>query len=171
MFFAILLLFGLLYLNKYCENLQDTSIVPPLDTKALFLTRVLTYITFAQILMGTQVRQQVDHLMRDTKEAVPETVIEQLGSMFYIHRTFSLVLIGFFLYLLSHLVKDRYNRSAVFLTMLAFLSAMGNVITGITLGYFDFPANAQPPHLFFGVTTIGLLYSSSLNLRGSLLED
>jgi len=171
MFLAILLLFGLLYLNKYCENLQDTAIVPPTDPKALLLTRILTYMTFAQILMGTQVRQQVDHLMRDTMEAVPETIISKLGAIFYIHRTFSLVLIGLFLYLLSHLVKDRYNRSAVFLTMLALLSAMGNVITGITLNYFDFPANAQPPHLFFGVMTIGLLYSSSLNLRGSLLED
>lgn len=171
MFLAILLLFGLLYLNKYCENLQDTALVPPLDPKALLLTRILTFLTFGQILMGTQVRQQVDHLMRDTLEAVPETVISKLGGMFYFHRTFSILIVGFFLYLLSHLIKDRYNRSAVFLTMLAFLSAMGNVITGITLNYFDFPVNAQPPHLFFGVMTIGLLYSSSLNLRGSLLED
>ncbi len=171
MFLAVLLLFGLLYLNKYCQNLQDTALVPPIDEKALFITRILTGLTFLQVLMGTQVRQQVDHLIRDTMEATPETVISHLNAMFYVHRTFSIVIVGVFLYLLTYLFKNRFTPSAFYLTLLAFFSVLGNVTSGIMLNYFEFPANAQPPHLFFGVLTLGLLYSSSLNLRGSLLED
>lgn len=171
MFLAVLLLFGLLYLRKYCDDLENTAIVQKTDAKALFITRVLVSITFFQVLMGTQVRQQVDHFMRDTLEAIPETIINFLGAIFIVHRTFSMMVVGTFLYLLIYFHRSRYNRSAFFLTLVAFLGVLGNIVTGIMLNYFNFPASAQPPHLFFGVMTLGLLYSLSLNLRGSLLED
>jgi heme a synthase len=171
MFLAILLLFGLLYLRKYCSDLEDVSIVAPVDPKALLITKILVAGTFLQVLMGTQVRQQVDHLTRDTMQATAATVVEQLGPMFYIHRSFSLVIVGLFIYLLTYFEKTRFNRKAFFLTIMGFLCVLGNVGTGITLNYFGFPANAQPFHLFFGVLTLGILYSLSLNLRGTLLED
>lgn len=171
MFLAILLLFGLLYLRKYCEDLQDTQITQPLDKKALFLSRALVGLTFFQVLMGTQVRQQVDHLIRDTLTATHDTVIGHLGVVFYLHRTFSLVIIGTFIYLLLYLQRERFNRNAFFLCLLAFVCVLGNVITGISLNYFGFPPSAQPPHLFFGVMSLGLLYSLSLNLKGTLLDD
>ena len=171
MFLAIVLLFGLLYLRKYCNDLEDNSIVGMNDPKGLFLSKVLVSTTFLQILMGTQVRQQVDAYMRDSQTATHETIIDQLGAIFYIHRSFSLIIVGFFIYLLVYFQRTKYNRHAFFLTMLAFLCVLGNIATGITLNYFDFPANAQPPHLFFGVSTIALLYSLSLNLRGTLLDE
>lgn len=171
MFLAVVLLFGLLYLKKYCEDLEDTSIVQKIDEKALLITRILVAATFIQVLLGTQVRQQVDHFIRDTLEATNETIISFLGPLFYFHRTFSLVIIGLFIYLLVYLHRSRCNRGAFFLTLFAFFCVLGNVFTGIALNYFEFPANAQPPHLFFGVMTLGLLYSLSLNLRGTLLED
>lgn len=171
MFLAVVLLMGLLYLQKYCRDLENVSIVPKIDPKALLISKYLVLLSFLQILMGTQVRQQVDSLTRDTQAATPETVIEQLGTVFYVHRSFSLVIIGLFIYLLIYFQRTKYNRQAFFLTLLSFFCVMGNVVTGITLNYFDFPANAQPPHLFFGVSAIALLYSLSLNLRGTLLEE
>lgn len=171
MFLAILLLFGLLYLRKYCKDLENTAIVQKIDSKGLLISRILVWATFAQVLMGTQVRQQVDHFMRDLNTATNETIIDQLGAIFFIHRSFSLLILGLFIYLLAYFHRTRFNRSAFFTALLAFMCVMGNVVTGITLNYFHFPANAQPPHLFFGVMTLGLLYSLSLNLRGTLLED
>lgn len=171
MFLAVVLLFGLLYLRKYCQDLQDTSIVAKMDSKSLNISKALVAFTFIQVLMGTQVRQQVDHLVRDTQTATASTVVDQLGAMFYIHRSFSLVIVGLFLYLLIYFHHARYNRGAFFLTLMAFLCVVGNITTGIMLNYFGFPANAQPPHLFFGVMTLGFLYSLYLNLKGTLLED
>ena len=171
MFLAVILLFGLLYLRKYCEDLQDTALVQPVDKKALFICRILVGLTFLQVMMGTQVRQQVDHLMRDTMQANNLTVIDQLGTIFYVHRSFTVVLLAFFLYLLIYLQRIRFNRGAFFLCFFALLCALGNVVTGLTLNYLEFPANAQPPHLFFGVMTLGFLYSLSLHLRGTLLDD
>jgi heme a synthase len=171
MFLAVVLLFGLLYLKKYCEDLENTALVAKIDPKALFITRILVGLTFFQVIMGTQVRQQVDHYMRDTMEATHSTIIDFLGVLFYAHRSFSLIIVGFFCYLLYYFHRSRYNRGAFFLTLLAFLCVLSNVATGMALNYLEFPASAQPPHLFFGVLTLGLLYSLSLNLRGSLLED
>lgn len=171
MFLAIILLFGLLYLRKYCEDLQDTSIVQKVDNKGLLFTRILIGVTFFQVLLGTQVRQQVDHYMRDTLEANHSTIVNFLGTQFYIHRTFSLVIVGLFFYLLGHFHRQRFNRGAFFLTLMGLFCVFGNIATGITLNYFGFPANAQPPHLFFGVLALGFLYTLSLNLRGTLLED
>jgi cytochrome c oxidase assembly protein subunit 15 len=171
MFLAVLLLFGLLYLRKYCEDLQYPGIVQPVDKKALLLTRVLLGLTFFQVLLGTQVRQHVDHLMRDTLEATPFTVISKLGGFFLVHRSFSIVIVGLCLYLLWHFQRLRYNRSAFFLCFVAFLCILANVASGLALNYFNFPANAQPPHLFFGVLALGMLYNLVLNLRGTVLDD
>lgn len=171
MFLAIVLLFGLLYLRKYCSDLENTALVQKVDQKGLFITRILIALTFVQVLLGTQVRQQVDHYMRDTLQATASSIMDFLGTTFYIHRTFSVVIVGMFLYLLFYFHRARYNRGAFFLCLLGFFSVMGNVASGISLNYFGFPASAQPPHLFFGVLTLGLLYSLSLNLRGTLLED
>lgn len=171
MFLAIILLFGLLYLKKYCNDLEDISIAPQNDNKALSLAKGLVFLVFFQILMGTQVRQQVDHLTRDTHTTTYENVVNHLGVIFYIHRSFSLLILGFFIYLLTYLHRTHYNRSAFNLTFMAFLCVLGNVATGLTLNYFGFPTNAQPPHLFFGAMAIGFLYSLYLNLKGTLLED
>lgn len=171
MFLAVLLLFGLLYLKKYCEDLQNISIVPQIDVKALRLSKILVSFAFIQILMGTQVRQQVDHLTRDTQTTTYANVISYLGGMFYTHRSFSLIIVGLFLYLLTYLHRTRYNRGAFLLAFMAFLCVLGNIASGLTLNYFGFPANAQPPHLFFGVMSVGFLYSLYLNLKGTLLED
>ncbi len=171
MFLAVVLLFGLMYLRKYCSDLEDTAIVQKVDYKALLITKGLVALTFIQVLMGTQVRQQVDHFMRDTLEASPETIVSFLGPIFYIHRSFSILIVGLFIYLLTYFQRRRYNRSAFFTALFALFCVTGNIASGIILNYFEFPANAQPPHLFFGIMTLGLLYSLSLNLRGTLLED
>lgn len=171
MFLAVLLLFGLMYLRKYCLDLEDTAIVQKVDHKALFITRGLVTLTFLQVLMGTQVRQEVDHFMRDTLQATPETIVSFLGTIFYIHRSFSILIVALFIYLLTYFQRHRYNRSAFFTALFALFCVSGNIASGILLTYFDFPANAQPPHLFFGIMTLGLLYSLSLSLRGTLLED
>jgi cytochrome c oxidase assembly protein subunit 15 len=171
MFLAIVLLFGLLYLRKYCKDLHNTSIIQKVDQRGVFLSRILITMAFIQVLLGTQVRQQVDHYMRDTLEATSATIMNFMGWVFYIHRSFSILIVFMFLYVLVYFHRSRFNRSAFFLGLLSFLCVMGNVVSGIILNYFGFPAGAQPFHLFFGVLSLGLLYSLSLSLRGTLLED
>lgn len=170
MFLAILQLFGLLYLRKYFKDLKQTALVSIPNIKAQSLTKILVGLTFFQVMLGTQVRQQVDHFTRDTLLATQETIISFLGGAFYVHRTFSILLIGLFVYLLVHLKKNLL-RNDFALALLAFLCVMGNVFSGVALNYFSFPTTAQPPHLFFGIMTLGFLYTLHLNLKGSLLGE
>lgn len=171
MFLAIVLLFGLLYLKKYCDDLETKSLFPPVDRRAVGLTKLLVAATFVQVLMGTQVRQQVDHFMRDTLQATKLTIIDHLGAIFYVHRSFSVLVVAGMVYLLIHLSRSRFHRRAFFLALCSLIFVFGNILTGIALNYFDFPASAQPLHLFFGVLSLGLLYSVSLNVRGSVLGE
>lgn len=171
MFLAIVLLFGLLYLKKYCDDLETKSLFPPVDRRAVGLTKLLVAATFVQVLMGTQVRQQVDHFMRDTLQATKLTIIDHLGAIFYVHRSFSVLVVAGMVYLLIHLSRSRFHRRAFFLGLCSLIFVFGNILTGIALNYFDFPASAQPLHLFFGVLSLGLLYSVSLNVRGSVLGE
>lgn len=166
MFLAVLLLFGLLYLERFCLDLQSSELKPR-DKKAYRITNILVGLTFIQVLMGTQVRQQVDHFIRDTKEATSSTIIDFLGGMFYTHRSFSIIVVALFIYLLRYLVKTHKNDRATLIGTASFVCVLGNIVTGIALNYFGFPAGAQPPHLLLGVLTLGLLYSLSLNLKGS----
>jgi hypothetical protein len=81
------------------------------------------------------------------------------------------VIVGLFIYLMVYFHRHGFNRGAFFSTLLGFFCVLGNIVSGIMLNYFQFPANAQPPHLFFGVMTLGFLYTLTLNLRGTLLDD
>jgi len=170
MLLAMLLLFGLLYLKKYCDDLEDTGVVIESDPKMRGWSNLLLGMVFFQVLLGTQVRQLVDHLMRDTMKATPETVIDQLGILFYLHRSFSILVLGLFVFLLIKFHREHYNRKAFFLTFSAFLCALVNVVSGVALNYFSFPAEAQPPHLFFAIICVSLLYSLRLHLKGTLIN-
>jgi cytochrome c oxidase assembly protein subunit 15 len=171
MFLAILLLFGLIYLHKYCKDLGTPALTPEIDHKGLRLTKILVKLTFLQVLLGTQVRQQVDHFIRDTLMATQSTIMDFLGVIFYIHRSFSIIILVLFISLLIHFHRQQFNRGAFLQTLLAFLTVLGSVGSGIALNYFGFPAKAQPVHLFCGVLCLGILFTLSLNLKGSLVED
>ena len=171
MFLAILLLFGLIYLRKYCEDLDDIGIVQPAPKILLFLSKLLIAATFIQTLLGTQVRQIVDHLMRDLGIATNETVIDQLGAMFYIHRSFSVLLIALNIYLIIRIHRFAFNRNQFAMAVLSLFCLGCNVFSGIKLNYFHFPANMQPPHLFFAILAIGLQFNLYLKMKGTLLDD
>ena len=169
MVLAVLLLFGLIYLEKYVRDLMNESLIPPVDRKINSLLGGAIFLGFIQMVLGTQVRQQVDHLMRDTFEATSQTVISMLNWVFYVHRSFSVLLLVFLVYIFYYLLKNSDRVSQIigfFIVMVAISSAT----SGVILNYWGFPAQAQPPHLFFGVLLLGLLYKLKLRLKGSLIS-
>lgn len=170
MVLAILLLFGLIYLRKYCMDLNSNFLWEKSDSKSLRLANWTLTAAFIQMILGTQVRQQIDHLIRDTKLATPETVIEQLNWIFLVHRSFSILLLGLITYLIYNLwVKsDRFTQ---LLGAIIIITALITASSGVVLNYFNFPAGAQPPHLFFAVLLLGTLYQLKLRLKGSVLSD
>jgi cytochrome c oxidase assembly protein subunit 15 len=109
--------------------------------KYLFAGFVLTLI---QILMGTRVRQYVD----SSKEQIGSNFFSLQGAetlLFYIHRSFSIVVILFHLWIYNRIRK---NHSSLLKTQQIILALIGiSVLSGVFMYYFDFPFSTQPIHL------------------------
>ena len=94
--------------------------------------------------MGTQVRQYVDEQIYDWGLNNSLKWLIEAPIIFYIHRSFSLLvlitngLIAFMLYRIKYFPIE-------FLGILFFI--MLEIITGILMYYFDFPFSSQPIHL------------------------
>lgn len=116
-----------------------------------WLVVVSFLITFAQMFLGTQVREYIDAL---TKLGFGrEDWSEQLGGIFFIHRSFSwlvLVLLAIVYYINQKTVKSKLLSSA-------FIILAIELISGVLLAYFDLPGLVQIAHLLFATIIFGIL--------------
>jgi cytochrome c oxidase assembly protein subunit 15 len=119
----------------------------------------LVFLLFVQILMGTQVREQVDVVAKITSDRA--SWIEMLPSIFYIHRSFSIVilLLAAWLYF-----KGKESLRLVQFNW-AMLVLMLELLVGIILAYLDVPAPSQPIHLLLGVLCFALVFYAALRLQ------
>lgn len=111
-------------------------------------------LTFAQIVLGTQVREQVDTVASGAGYLNRAGWVEQLGSVFYFHRSFSIALLLLNLYVAYRL----YQMHSIRLRRLAMavLALLGlEIAAGITLAYFALPAAVQPIHLTVATLLFG----------------
>ena len=117
--------------------------------KYLFAGFVLTLI---QVLMGTQVRQYVD----SSKEQIGSNFFSLQGAetlLFYIHRSFSIVVILFHLWIYNRIRK---NHSSLLKTQQIILALIAiSVTTAVLINYFDFPFSTQPIHLVIASILFG----------------
>lgn len=105
--------------------------------------------SLSQIVLGTQVRQEVDVIAQSFERS---EWISQLGVDFEIHRTFAilvLVLNGV-LFFLNWRYQWGYN-SATWLMLIV----VGEALAGIILSYAGMPAFMQPVHLMFAAFMFG----------------
>jgi cytochrome c oxidase assembly protein subunit 15 len=169
MLLALLLLFCLQYLRKYCRDLDNFGINFKPDQQNLPYTKLLIGAGLLQVFLGTQVRENVDHLMRDAQTATAATVVEGLGWVFYVHRTFSLALLALAIYSLVRLYRHDLTGSGFKRGILFLFLLLCNVATGVVLNYFEFSPQMQAPHLFIGVLAMGVLFRQYLEQKGTLI--
>jgi cytochrome c oxidase assembly protein subunit 15 len=112
-----------------------------------------------QIVLGTQVREAIDEIAKALNYTLRDTWIEKIGLKFYIHRSFSLFILGLHIYLAYLLKKNTEAKSklATWANALAMLIG-AEVLTGAVMVYFAIPAAMQPAHLLFGSLIIGVQF-------------
>lgn len=148
MFLALCLVYLLLWLLRvaqektYGKNLKWESLW---QTKSLIL--VLFILSLLQVLLGTQVREAIDVVVKTYPEILRADWVERSGMTFLIHRSFSLVLLVTQGLLCLRLFKLNLDREAHVQGFL-FLSCLAS---GIGLAYFGFPAWLQPAHLLLAL--------------------
>ncbi len=120
----------------------------------------------SQIVLGTQVREEVDVIAAAFEYLNREAWIEELGLSFYIHRTYSLVILGLHGYL-WYLLKKEGQHSAE-LSMMSKVLVAGialEILTGATMAYFAIPKAMQPIHLLLATGIFGFQFWLWLRLN------
>lgn len=121
-------------------------------------------LTFGQIIIGTQVREEIDQIAAAAGYVQRATWIDKLGSVFESHRTLSaiVVLVNVYVgYQLWQLAVPALRR-----WVLATWVVLGlEIVAGIALAYFALPAFVQPVHLTLATMLFGTQFLTLLALR------
>lgn len=117
----------------------------------LYLIWICFGVTFYQMFLGTQVREAIDEL---TLAGVGrESWTTELGLIFYIHRSFSwLVLL--FLLIVAWKNEKNYKYSSI---RFVFIFLILELVSGVLLAHFDIPGLVQTSHLIFATIIFGIL--------------
>lgn len=119
---------------------------------------VMLLLVCIQVILGTQVREQIDHLAKQTGFHERGTWIESLDAYFLVHRSFSILLVigtAFLYYQVNRFIK---HYSTIYKWTVVFTVVMfAEICIGITLTYFDVPSWAQPLHLGLSCIAFGCL--------------
>jgi len=132
------------------HKIKVTPMIKHLMTGMVFLVLV-------QIIFGTQVREEIDVISKSLSYQQRELWIEGLGTIFFIHRSFSwLLLIGVGLvYFKSRSIPEFKGISIMILSTILVIIGLG-----ITMVYLDMPAISQPLHLLLAcVLLMQLIYN------------
>ena len=107
--------------------------------------------SIVQIVMGTQVREQVDLLNEAGMQR--ENWVNSLTWQFYFHRSFSILVLA----TNSWLWWQNQNRGrAIKEVNMVMLVILAEILLGVILNYFGMPKFAQPLHLLLGAIMLGL---------------
>ena len=142
---ALLIVLGLVFL-LFSNQKKAISIPRNFTLKVSAWFAVL--LTLFQIGLGTQVRQFVDLQMHEP----PGQWLDPAPIKFYVHRTFSLVVLGVHLILFWILRKMKRNVK-VFNQILGLIGL--EIFSGILMFYLDFPFSSQPLHLIIAALLFG----------------
>ncbi|QNH63268.1 COX15/CtaA family protein [Hymenobacter sediminicola] len=145
------------------EQPSGTIEVTP-QVRLTFWLWVALLLTFGQIMLGTQVREQVDVVASAASYANRAGWVEQLGSTFYFHRSFSIVLLLSNLYVASQLYSTRNIKlqrlAAAVLVLLGI-----EIVAGMVLAYFALPAAVQPVHLTVATVLFGVQFLTIIHYK------
>lgn len=118
-------------------------------------------LTFWQIVLGTQVREQVDIVSAAAGYVGRETWVSKLGSIFNMHRTMSaavMLLNVYVSYELWQLGQARLRR----LVSTTLIMIGLEIIAGFVLASFALPAAVQPLHLTLATVLFGVQFLTLL---------
>ena len=139
------------------EKLYGLTAYKPYKVRRLLVICMLLF--FAQILMGTQVREAIDSLAVTLGEDQRFSWIENLGIIFYMHRSYSLILLVLHAYLIVRLTRSINDfKTSKYLVWGLLGLVIIEILTGAVLANFALPYVLQPVHLFLALMIFGIQY-------------
>ncbi|RZS94558.1 COX15/CtaA family protein [Cecembia calidifontis] len=160
MVLALLIVCLLLYIHYRSYRLAYPVIYKTEKPNGLFNIMLVGFILMLiQIVLGTQVREEIDHVAFQMGNLMREEWVSMLGIPFLIHRSYSLLLLGIHLVFLYKIYKYTLRKVSLFKwSQVLFGVIVFEIITGVGMAYFAIPAFIQPLHLLFGSLIIGIQF-------------
>lgn len=152
MLVAFIILAILLYILFLTKKEPETFKISSTFKNILFFSAVLTLV---QVALGTQVRQHVDEQIKIVGELAKSQWLDPPTMNFYIHRSFSILIVLINLWLLWYNNKMQLGISKLN-WVIAFIGL--EAFTGILMYYFDFPFLSQPLHLVISSLLFGVQF-------------
>ena len=119
------------------------------------LMPVALVMTLIQVVLGTQVRQFVDEQIGQVGDMAKELWLADPSLQFYIHRSFSVVVLLLNAFIVYRIYRDRLGFRKINWVMGLLLV---EVATGMLMYYADFPFSSQPLHLFLAAILFGVQF-------------
>jgi cytochrome c oxidase assembly protein subunit 15 len=157
----MLLSIGVIYfLVKALNNQTSSEVISLVNRPWIF---VCLLIVLVQIILGTQVRENMDHVIKALGEGAKDQWVVNLDLGYIIHRTFSWVV------LISHLVLwKKLAESPLQAYRKGIIVLIGiSLITGILMAYFALPLGSQAVHLLISLVLMGWHISSWIQTKNA----
>lgn len=135
---------------------KDAVILPARFKPVLLAAMVMTLL---QIAMGTQIRESVDLISQAFDHGDRHLWREEFPVIFYIHRSFSSVILFTNLWLVWKIIRGP-GRGTLLLRCGMILGGLviSAILSGVTLDRLGFPAFVQPVHLLLANLIFGMQF-------------
>ena len=158
-----LFIFLLRKTKNWNQEVKPAWVAHDFFSKIIFFALVLVLI---QVVLGTQVRQQVDQAVYRYGYIDRHLWLTDLDWLFYFHRSFSILMGGVFLYLF---VQNKKHPIPLVEINLSCFFVLIEIATGVLMNYFDFPFATQAIHLLSASIIFGLMFYAFLKSKSKLM--
>jgi cytochrome c oxidase assembly protein subunit 15 len=150
---ALMILWQIIIISVW----SDSTIAIPRKLKIIAFIGLVFFLF--QIILGTQVRQIVDHWLDSSSR---NELIFQDFRLFLSHRTLALAIVIFSIILGSYAFLKKINLIEIYLFAICVLA---EALVGKVLADFNLPALLQPIHLLLAMVSFGCLARIVVNYQ------
>lgn len=166
LFLAILVVFALLFAWVHSRDNYPSISSQRIRSKGMrWLSIGVISLTLMQLLLGTQVRASLDRIIRLIGYTQRENWVSQLSLEFYVHRSFSLLILAVNIVLIYQLRKRYKTDWLKWVPNALLMCIVLEILTGVLMAYFSVPALLQPIHLFLSISIVGIQFVTLLLLK------
>jgi cytochrome c oxidase assembly protein subunit 15 len=156
MLLALLIVALVTFVVLRAGGIRSVQVNIPRTTLGTTLVGLLV-LTIVQIVMGTQVRESVNEVSLTLGEANRDQWIAGLDWVFYVHRSYSIIVLLGHMYLV-YLTYQNFGRKGNLTgwAIVLLLVVVAEILSGAIMAYFAIPHFAQPLHLILATGAFGL---------------
>jgi cytochrome c oxidase assembly protein subunit 15 len=137
---------------------------PSRTTSLAWIALGAVFLTVIQVLIGTQVREEIDMVAEQLGHQSRELWIDRLSSVLTLHKAFSLVLVTINGILIHQLLQQKTAFRSKQAKVLGACIAT-EIMLGIVLNYFNIPQAGQSLHLLVSCLIFSIQFGIFISLR------